>query len=1239
MPRMGPLPPSDPNASGPLPPSLLHKLEPSTLWDDQVEALQQLADLTIPLSKQANVDAIMRQLRPYGLNLAEAIQSPRSTLVKEACMCVETLAETFGPNFVAAVGIEVIPALLGRCSITKAIIRESAREAAKAMFEHGVEGVHLSTARLISQTVVDKQSPTLTRAAAAELIGLMLVERCRDGLSDIHDLVHNAIVEGCGDPDGTVREISRDNCSRLLRLDPALWERVFRDLPTHAKQYIAKPRDRVGGVDESVLPRRASMVPQRARPRHESMHTGMSVGLRGRYAPVRVQRASVNPVDLGSQSLFKDTMPPRVPNLPRPSRVDLDFRPNLPRKPFRPVLRPPRRSIAPFIPQNNINVCAVKEEPASTSPPLQSNTSTRSVEQDHVPSHTRGLVVEEKVSPKERILPEDDNPDSFQLESKTTKESIVGEGTEESGKHSLYLASPANSETKNACGESEHEAQQGESEDSSMGICLSAKSSKSRCIETDSTGTAEEAERAPIPSLIIRSPTETRSICGSPSPPQQPPAENKETKGNRNSICSPESTPFREGDGEPSNRLTESPGLKKYVNKGRLSFIMGVNQTPRVNRTASMGRPDMSIVKLIDSPTTPTNENAVNRTDEEKADTALTFDEANKQIDCAASSPSSVEKSLVAIEDESVPEESVPEATESSAMETRTPNPATSMVSESANQRATPPSQKMIDECERIESDDAESETKNAASSEASPSPESSDSELTQDEKPKEAQACHGRSDSTEQLLKTPQMGMPDIPDFAKLMEDIEKQTLCNVAPAMSLAQKAEVMNRAPVAEDGAQNGSEKSDSDKENADDGSARKERRVQLNVPQAIRRDAADMKPPQKSRAASFKGRPPRRSLMPQAVTTGAGLTAGSTRVETGETKDDKKDMKELKSGTKRDEVDTRKGLVRKTSDSKVGRGTGRSKGAEKTRSGAVGKTVRSGWTSGVGTTRASVLRARENTGNTKTQVGRADAVRGEARGAAKVEKRKKSVLPAKTQEVVDALRACNRAKNDGWQAKSESLKRFEVALRAVAEEKMPARLAEDCVYMLGEYIVDGHHKVVVGALEGFFYLFLCSVGGVQSRALQRALERRIESLRRILQLTRDCKEDTRLASERVLDGFGVQFEPEAQVGVVMQAMTSEKGRSKMVDGRVATSGCALLVRAFERADRNEGGFVWKAGLLEVIVSVLGRLSKDRRVEVRRAAGPVVAAVKQCLPDRAFEMACRKVGVQVRGMSGRA
>lgn len=187
------------------------------------------------------------------------------------------------------------------------------------------------------------------------------------------------------------------------------------------------------------------------------------------------------------------------------------------------------------------------------------------------------------------------------------------------------------------------------------------------------------------------------------------------------------------------------------------------------------------------------------------------------------------------------------------------------------------------------------------------------------------------------------------------------------------------------------------------------------------------------------------------------------------------------------------------------------------------------------------------------------------------------------------------------------------------------------------MLGDYVHETHHKVLLGALDGLFFLFLCTEGIVSTTAMQKVLERRPEIIRRVLHLMKDGHEDVRLGCTRVMQGYEVQFGPETQVAILIRAMTGEARPGTIAarrivapDGRIAEKGCAHLLSAFERADTSGDGFVWKAGVLRSLIEMLGALSKDRRIEVRRAAGEVVCAVKKSLPEAAFSMICKKVGV---------
>eukprot|EP00178_Gracilaria_changii_P012426 TRINITY_DN3517_c0_g1_i2.p4 TRINITY_DN3517_c0_g1~~TRINITY_DN3517_c0_g1_i2.p4 ORF type:complete len:494 (+),score=125.67 TRINITY_DN3517_c0_g1_i2:2165-3646(+) len=436
-----------------------------------------------------------------------------------------------------------------------------------------------------------------------------------------------------------------------------------------------------------------------------------------------------------------------------------------------------------------------------------------------------------------------------------------------------------------------------------------------------------------------------------------------------------------------------------------------------------------------------------------------------------------------------------------------------------------------------------------------------------------------GDEDSTEQLLKTPQLCMPDISDFAELMADIEKQALSSVGPNMALSYEMAT----------GQLGNDKENKESE------TRKQKRVQLAVDHGARKDSADLKPPvQRSRAASFKGRPPRRSLMPQNVASNA---ANSGEDEIGDNR------KAAKVAQKARETTTTKMMQRKGSTRAVGGATS-------------------------GQQRVTSSRAVSTRNASAVGSGIASSGRGTSKNAAS-ERRKRGALAPRVQQVADALRSCRAAAKEGWERKTHALTTLQERTRALGDDKLPARLAEDCAVTLCELLFDGHNKVSLAALESLFFLLLCSEGSAQTKALQRALQRRGDALRRVLALTRESREDRRLASERVLDAFCVQFAPETQVALTLNAMTADVVRS--VDARVATGGCGVLTRAFERAERNEGGFVWRGAVLELLISTLARLATDRRLGVRRASKTVAAAAARCLPERAFDMACRKVRVR--------
>lgn len=256
--------------------------------------------------------------------------------------------------------------------------------------------------------------------------------------------------------------------------------------------------------------------------------------------------------------------------------------------------------------------------------------------------------------------------------------------------------------------------------------------------------------------------------------------------------------------------------------------------------------------------------------------------------------------------------------------------------------------------------------------------------------------------------------------------------------------------------------------------------------------------------------------------------------------------------------------------------------------------------------------------------------------------------------KLQVAVRKLRSVTGRGRGDWRIRLGRVKDVKESLQCIDRDNLNAKVTEDCVLVIGEMVNDGHHRVVVAALDSLFLLLLRVEGEAESTALQKVLERKADVLRKVLHLCKDSKEDIRLACQRVLQSFEVQFSPEVQVGLLLRAMGIETGRggkgrmssarvgysnSATVgsDVRVLESGCRSVVKAYERAQRCEGGFVWSPAMLEVMLVGMAKLTKDKHVEIRRGADGVVKAVRGSLPDGAFELACQRYSIRFACVEG--
>lgn len=236
---------------------------------------------------------------------------------------------------------------------------------------------------------------------------------------------------------------------------------------------------------------------------------------------------------------------------------------------------------------------------------------------------------------------------------------------------------------------------------------------------------------------------------------------------------------------------------------------------------------------------------------------------------------------------------------------------------------------------------------------------------------------------------------------------------------------------------------------------------------------------------------------------------------------------------------------------------------------------------------------------------------------------------------------------------WSCRFERMKDVKESLQSLDRNDLNTFLTEECINVIGDAINDGHHRVVVAALDSLFLLLLRVEGDAESTALQKVFERKIDVIRMVLHLCKDSKEDVRLACQRVLQSFEVQFVPEVQVALLLRAMGIEPVRgsrghnsarlghnhssASRSDTRVIENGCHALVRAYVRADRCEGGFVWSQVMLGTVLVGMATLTKDKHVEIRRGAENVIQAVRKTLPDHAFDLACQKYNVKLTKNGG--
>lgn len=305
-------------------------------WDVRVKALKKLRMIAgyegVRLGDERVGDRgkFVEALRRMGPGICAQIGDLRSVVVRETCACVGFLAETLGDVFAECCGDLIMPALLKISAVTIAVISSSSMEAARKILSFSRNGLSVFVVEQLADAVKNKKEPPMRRVAAAEYIGLLLVDPDDyQALNAIADIVEEAIGSGCVDPVERVRATSRSS-----------WRKLEASLPQRAANFLdtLPPQVRSLILQEKNFEMEAGVLPI-MHPRYQVPPQSAS------YAPRRVQPLLPSPDNASTcstTSTNEDVMRTRM-GVVRQSN----------RKPSRPLGdRRPRRSMA-FLPRSH----------------------------------------------------------------------------------------------------------------------------------------------------------------------------------------------------------------------------------------------------------------------------------------------------------------------------------------------------------------------------------------------------------------------------------------------------------------------------------------------------------------------------------------------------------------------------------------------------------------------------------------------------------------------------------------------------------------------------------------------------------------------------------------------------------------------------------------------------------------------------------------------------------------------
>lgn len=1333
--------------TGPLSEQVVSTLRnPSLMWDQHVDALGQLSEQALSIaarSSSAELRGLLQQIRHLAPSFVLLISDLRSVLVRESCATVRRLVEVLGAPFTAAVDVHVVPALLSRCKSTKAVIRKSAHEAATALFEHGLAGISLSVVQHLTATIRNnKKLGVSLRCSAASLVAIFFRDNEVNLTPSMLEALGEAIVIGVADPDELVRNESKCTWLKLAGMDDVSASVLLDHMDTQPAYYLlADFKNHYG----RPLPASDSKSSPTAPPER------LAKANRDPQRRVVTENARpMSPVEQNcTKSTFASQLPPNEPVRVFPSAPigshDVTFgatptaslASQFPKKASRANLRPPRRSVAPgamsLFPGSEAATANTHPKRAMMgpiAPPLQSNYGERrspEVEKSPVPYFASATDnATGAVTPL--AMPKDEYAAPLSIPTPEAEPRL--ESTEK---------------PRNVCPPTSSVVTQ-----STMSFTVRPKSTSSLIID-EKNRTETDKQSSPSPSVATIDEVASLSTHEYSSAPATPTMYNP--------------------DGSPADSTLE----EAHRNKGRISFILGVNITPGDTLRRQWRRSRMDMSPPLDHSSTASPARSRSGSDvglsivlEEDFDGGRNQSRGGKRGISPPDLNSSVENTPITtpvattIERISPPKDNigfgdalfeeanvigVKQHVGTNSQECVEISPAEKIDSE--DDAAPIIEQSKVDGEEEVQNANEENSKAEEEKRIAHSSPVSSDSKTTSEAKPLEEKSSEEKkqitdtepneteqptvkrtisstrplstgvsardkpiakkvgtmssrlsrksmmavkpgapgkesdgprmtathrtattsSTITRKASRLPTRGRPPVGSSTR------QHSRRSVAPSTGLRDgSSEPMTTAktgkPTSDAALANGPEKSAGGGGGSSSRVLSGEKRTANLVAARKLRNASLLPPSQRPPANGNSSNAPMRSALPKsvrasgAVASAFGSARSSTRDVAASAMGEKPMGDKSQSGLRRPAVAKSSASAAVPVAAKAG-ANATARGTKST--GSASTAMRRPNIKSVGSAPSGIAKGGSGSNSSNSKAASSAVV---AKGAKSEKGKSGAGRLERLRSSLGKLRGLSARGRGDWNSRLEKVSELKEIVQVLDKDELSAALAEDCVMVLSEATNDVHHRVVVVALDGLFWILLRVEGDTGSSGLQRVFEKRSDVLRRVLHLCKDQKEDVRLAGQRVMHSFTVQFAPEVQVNLVLRAMGIEMVRARKsavasaasgsggvgtlvggvvgggaggggsfgsVDARAMEMGCVALAKAFEQAEQCNEGFVWSGLALQAMLVGMGQLTRDRRVEVRRGADKVVEAVERCLPDGAFEIACRKFNVQFTKSGG--